>query len=1026
VANTTGNLGGPEPGPSGEPAADYGYSGGSGYGPGNGDPDDGDGYRYEPPGYATPPSPDPGPDPEVPVPPVVAGTPALRGFPGGPGLAPAAAPADAASAAAAATRETRGPGSLSVWQRAQQAWRDAGVEWQRTAADWEPAEAEWERGQGERSGQDRGAGGQAAWSGDAARGKLLRRLSAKSPANTPGRAIRLKGRAVKSSAVKGGVASSSVVTSPPGPWHVRRRVWQAALAVIVILVLVVVGFLVFDGTGGASAGSARKAAVAQYPPARLAGADFGTDPGQRARGIFQSVSSVAAAGSTIVAVGSITGQWIPRAQFLVSADGGHNWRLAPVRGPGGSVPSPADLPLLVAGGAARAGGRGGWLAVGDGAAWTSPDGQAWTLAPGTGIAPQRAADQVLALAATGRGFLAVGENVPGGDQAKATPVAWTSADGLNWRRLPATSLHLAVPARGRLLRLTQVTAHGGDVIVMGETATVHGQGKHRVTSLSDGVWRSRNGGRSWAAAHLPAGHGTAGQIAGLAVAGHRFVAIRPGRTGKTGRDAVAYASRGGGSWTRVATITAAKKDHLKITAVGGSDQGAVVSGQLAGGARVAWVSSDGRAWRRVAGLGSSAQTLAGVTVTAGRTVVAAGATARAADSRQPYLVLAGRQASAVNFAAIAGAVGPALRVSGIAVAGRTRVAVGSANGYPAIWSAPGVGRWRRISSAALIRPGLGTLASVVHGRPGWLAVGAVTAGPSSRPVVVASAGQAGWQAADGEPAFRGAGITLSQAAAGRSGNVIVGRQVIPARTVTKTTIVHRHKHVIKHVIPSRIVAAAWWSAGLSGWARETGAGAADLDGPGARQMDAVTAAGSGYVAVGSLRRAPAVWTSANGRQWALTTLPPPAGARGGALQQVAAQGRVIVATGNETTAAGTAAFAAYSTDGGRSWQQTLLSAHGGLAAVTALAAAGGGFEAVGTVGRPGNQRVIVWSSRDGVGWHAREPAGTGLSGRGSQAITALTSSGSLLTGVGYLATPAAEQPTLWRAATARPSASAKH
>ena len=200
------------------------------------------------------------------------GTPALRGFPGGPGLAPAAAPADAASAATAATRETRGLGSLSVWQRAQQAWRDAGVEWQRTAADWEPAEAEWERGQGERSGQDRGAGGQAAWSGDAARGKLLRRLSAKSPANTPGRAIRLKGRAVKSSAVKGGVASSSVVTSPPGPWHVRRRVWQAALAVIVILVLVVAGFLVFDGTGGASAGSARKAAVAQYPPARLAGA----------------------------------------------------------------------------------------------------------------------------------------------------------------------------------------------------------------------------------------------------------------------------------------------------------------------------------------------------------------------------------------------------------------------------------------------------------------------------------------------------------------------------------------------------------------------------------------------------------------------------------------------------------------------------------------------------------------------------------------------------------------------------------
>ena len=229
---------------------------------------------------------------------------------------------------------------------------------------------------------------------------------------------------------------------------------------------------------------------------------------------------------------------------------------------------------------------------------------------------------------------------------------------------------------------------------------------------------------------------------------------------------------------------------------------------------------------------------------------------------------------------------------------------------------------------------------------------------------------------------------------------------------------HRHKHVIRHVLPSRSVAAAWWSPGLAGWARGTAASAGDLDGPGATQMDAVTAAGSGYVAVGSVGHAPAVWTSADGRQWALTALPPPAGASAAVLEQVAARGRVIVATGNETTAAGTAAFAAYSTDGGSSWQQTPLSAPGGLAAVTALTAAGRGFEAAGTVGRPGNRRVVVWSSRDGISWHTREPAGTGLSDWGSQAITALTSSGSLLTGVGYVATPAAEQPTLWRAAAA--------
>ena len=134
----------------------------------------------------------------------------------------------------------------------------------------------------------------------------------------------------------------------------------------------------------------------------------------------------------------------------------------------------------------------------------------------------------------------------------------------------------------------------------------------------------------------------------------------------------------------------------------------------------------------------------------------------------------------MNFAAIRGAAGPALRVSGIAVAGRTHVAVGSANGYPAIWSAAGAGRWQRISSAALTRPGLGILSSVVHGRPGWLAVGAVTPGPSSHPVVGTTAGWPGGQAADGESAIGGAGITLSQAAtSSRSRYVIVGEQVIP-------------------------------------------------------------------------------------------------------------------------------------------------------------------------------------------------------------------------------------------------------
>jgi hypothetical protein len=39
---------------------------------------------------------------------------------------------------------------------------------------------------------------------------------------------------------------------------------------------------------------------------------------------------------------------------------------------------------------------------------------------------------------------------------------------------------------------------------------------------------------------------------------------------------------------------------------------------------------------------------------------------------------------------------------------------------------------------------------------------------------------------------------------------------------------------------------------------------------------------------------------------------------------------------------------------------------------------------------------------------------TGLGGQGIKEITALTVSGSTLTGVGFTASPASESPTIWR------------
>jgi len=113
-------------------------------------------------------------------------------------------------------------------------------------------------------------------------------------------------------------------------------------------------------------------------------------------------------------------------------------------------------------------------------------------------------------------------------------------------------------------------------------------------------------------------------------------------------------------------------------------------------------------------------------------------------------------------------------------------------------------------------------------------------------------------------------------------------------------------------------------------------------------------------------------------------------------------------------------FAAASADGGTTWTESALPVPQGSAAVTALTSigsgSGGGFVATGTFGlTQGHRNVVVWtSSVSGTAWRAVTPRGQGLTGPGIQAITALTASGVTLTGVGFSADPAGEQPVLWQ------------
>ncbi len=766
----------------------------------------------------------------------------------------------------------------------------------------------------------------------------------------------------------------------------RSRNWVTGLAApIVAAIAVGVAVVLVAGANNGTGGPPPSSLSAGFPPARLAAGDFAGTAALAGRGISEPLGQVAAVGSDIVAVGSQNGGRIPRALFFFSADAGRTWHLGTVQAKGGAVPPPGHAAALVAGGPH------GWVAVGPSAVWVSPNGQRWLLgAP----LPRLAGDKVTALTATGSGFFAAGRSVPGGDEAKASPVVWLSANGTSWQRLGATQLGLAAGG-GRVLGISAVAANDGVIVMSG---TVSG------AAAGSGVWRSTDGGTSWTA--VPVGSGAA-PVSGVAPLDGGFLAVRPAQVaGAAGADV--YVSQDGASWRLSAQLKTSDGAPLSVGLVSGGPGGAVLTGQ-AGGLDIAFLSRNGVSWTGTDPLGAAAgQQISGVTLTPGGQAVVAATGLGGTAGLRPLLTLIGTRGGQdqIDLLAIPGAVTTEVAVNALAASAATQVAAGSADALPALWvSADGGSTWARAAGASpgvLTRPGEEQLTGVVHGGAGWVAVGGGLGPVPEPPVVVASADGRTWTAADGGTAFAGPGQVVTTAvAAGRNGYVIVGHETAGGRTV----------------------AAAWSAPGLTGWLRAADAEPGALDGAGNRQMNAVTATAKGFVAVGSAGPRPAAWLSAAGRTWSLVTLPLPGPAVQAGLQYVAANGDTVAAAGTAVTAAGEQVpFAAVSADGGATWTQTPLPAPGGNAttatAVTALAAAGGGFTAAGTYGTPGNEDVVVWTlargAAPGTTWSAVAPAGTGLAGPGTQAITALTGTGSTVTGAGFSATPRSEEPTIWQ------------
>jgi hypothetical protein len=308
-------------------------------------------------------------------------------------------------------------------------------------------------------------------------------------------------------------------------------------------------------------------------------------------------------------------------------------------------------------------------------------------------------------------------------------------------------------------------------------------------------------------------------------------------------------------------------------------------------------------------------------------------------------------------------------VNSMASAGSVRLAVGAADGRPAIWRHAATGVWTLVSAGSAVvyrRPGDERLTSIAHGPAGWIAVGGAVSGADRQSAIVTSADGVTWHAIASLP---GQDSYVTAVTAGPDGYVVVGR------------------HVSAHMT----VAAMWWSADLRAWHRGDNGG---LDGhilP--SSVYAVSAVPAGFVAVGTHGNCHSIWTSPDGRHWTVHDIRVPAGATSAMLSQVTVNGARVVAAGYAVTRAGDIPIVVVSADGDRHWHQIVLTAPGGLGAVTALTAAGFGFVAAGQAGPAHAQRAVTWSSPDGLAWSTPARAGAG-----THEITALSAAGHTVTG----------------------------
>ncbi|HTR92626.1 MAG TPA: hypothetical protein VMI73_12885 [Trebonia sp.] len=307
-----------------------------------------------------------------------------------------------------------------------------------------------------------------------------------------------------------------------------------------------------------------------------------------------------------------------------------------------------------------------------------------------------------------------------------------------------------------------------------------------------------------------------------------------------------------------------------------------------------------------------------------------------------------------------------VRVDAMWSASGTIVAVGMADGHPAIWRRAANGGWPLVSAADLGTMS-GHLTSVARGPAGWIAVGSVTSNGVAQPMVYTSADGVTWRTVPSLTALARSDAQFLGVAAGSGGYLVVGREGTGKQKFARL----------------------WWSPDLANW---TAGGSSGYHNS---LAIAAVADGDGFVAAGSQADCHTIWTSPDGIHWTTHDVKRPAGARTATLRYAAAgRGGRVVAAGFATNDAGGIPIVVTTDAGGTSITQVVLATGGVPGVVTGVTATGNGFVAAGMIGPAKAQRAVTWTSADGLTWSAATPVSPGT----GTTITALTTSGGNVTG----------------------------